>query len=211
MKLYSYFRSSASYRVRIALNIKGISYEYVPVHLINNGGLQHQETYRKLNPSELVPMLVDGENILTQSVAIIEYLEENYPSPSLLPKDSYQKARIRAFSLDIACELHPLNNLRVLQYLQQQFQINDEVKNSWYRHWVNLNFSHIETKLEGRQDFCFGSNPTMADCFLIPQVFNALRFNVNLDLYPKIQAVYEHCMRLDVFQNAAPERQPDAE
>ena len=199
MKLYTYFRSSAAYRVRIALNLKGLAAEHVPVHLVNNGGEQHSESYRQLNPSELVPTWVEQDFVLTQSLSILEYLEEKFPDIALLPQDLQQRALIRAFSLSIACDIHPLNNLRVLQYLTGTLEISDTQKTAWYKHWVLTN---------GK--FCFGNQPTLADCCLIPQVYNALRFNLDLSDYPKICSIYTHCNTLEAFQHAAPEMQPEA-
>ena len=211
MKLYSYFRSSAAYRVRIALNLKGLTVEQVPVHLINNGGEQHSSQYRQINPNELVPALADGNFVLSQSLSILEYLEESFPEIALLPQNLQQRALIRAFSLNIACDMHPLNNLRVLQYLSNTLQVSDEQKNQWYRNWIITGFRSLETQLEDSNgQFCFGDQPTFADCCLIPQIYNALRFNIELLAYPKIQSIYNHCNTLQAFQKAAPEMQPDA-
>lgn len=213
MKLYGYFRSSAAYRVRIALNLKGIAYDHAAVHLVNNGGEQHGAAYRALNASELVPTLVDGDLALGQSLAILEYLEEAYPeAPPLLPRDVATRARIRAFAAAIACDIHPLNNLRVLGYLNQQLALDATQKSAWYGHWIILGFSALEAQLVQHQsaDFCFGNTPSIADCCLIPQVYNALRFKVDLSTYPRIRRIYEHCHTLDAFTQAAPENQPDA-
>jgi maleylacetoacetate isomerase len=211
MELYTYFRSSAAYRVRIALNLKQIDVEQIPVHLINNGGEQHSSAYHKLNPNELVPTLVDHHFNLNQSLSIIEYLEEKFTAFPLLPKDMQQRALIRAFSLDIACDIHPLNNLRVLQYLTNTLEIDEDQKQAWYKHWVLTGFNAIETQLKNSNGkFCFGESPTVADCCLIPQVYNALRFNIYLSAYPKIRSIYKYCNSLEAFQKAAPEAQPDA-
>lgn len=211
MKLYTYFRSSAAYRVRIALNLKGLTVEQVPVHLINNGGEQHSSQYRQINPNELVPALADGNFVLSQSLSILEYLEESFPEIALLPQNLQQRALIRAFSLNIACDMHPLNNLRVLQYLSNTLQVSDEQKNQWYKNWIITGFRSLETQLEDSNGkFCFGDQPTFADCCLIPQIYNALRFNIELLAYPKIQSIYNHCNTLQAFQKAAPEMQPDA-
>lgn len=212
MKLYGYFRSSAAYRVRIALNLKGIAYEHIGVHLVNNGGAQHSAAYRALNPSELVPTLVDGDLILSQSLAMLEYLEEAYPSDkALLPQDISQRARIRAFAASIACDIHPINNLRVLGYLSRQLGADADQKSAWYSHWIHTGFGALETQLAQTSGlYCFGNQPSIADCCLIPQVYNALRFNLNLSAYPHIARIHEHCHTLDAFTQAAPENQPDA-
>lgn len=215
MKLYSYFRSSAAYRVRIALNLKGLDPEYIPVHLVKNGGEQHSPEYRQINPTELIPAWIE-KNIqddftLTQSLSILEYLEEKYPDVALLPQDFQQRALIRAVSQSIACDIHPLNNLRVLQYLSNTLAISDEQKTTWYRHWIETGFKALEIQLKNSNgQFCFGETASFADCCLIPQVYNALRFKIDLALYPKIQAIYQHCNTLSAFQNAAPEAQADA-
>ena len=203
MKLYTYFRSSAAYRVRIGLNLKGLTAEHVPVHLVNNGGEQHSESYRQINPSELVPTWVEQNFVLTQSLSILEYLEEKFPDMALLPQDLQQRALIRAFSLSIACDIHPLNNLRVLQYLTGTLEISDAQKTAWYKHWVLTGFKALDK-------FCFGNQPTLANCCLIPQVYNALRFHLDLSDYPKICSIYTHCNSLEAFQHAAPEMQPEA-
>ena len=215
MKLYSYFRSSAAYRVRIALNLKSLETEVIPVHLLKNGGEQHSAEYRQINPSELVPAWVEdaheGGFILTQSLSILEYLEEQHPETALLPQDIEQRALIRAFSQSIACDIHPLNNLRVLQYLSHVLTVSDEQKSTWYKHWVETGFAGLEVQLkDSNGKFCFGETATFADCCLVPQVYNALRFNIDLAAYPKIAAIYQHCNTLPAFQNAAPEAQADA-
>ena len=211
MQLYTYFRSSAAYRVRIALNLKGLNADYIPVHLLNNGGEQHSDAYKAVNPSELVPSLVNNEFQLSQSLSILEYLEERYPETALLPQDIQQRALVRAFSLAIACDIHPLNNLRVLQYLSGTLEVSDEQKNTWYHHWVDTGFKTLEALLHSSNGrFCFGDQPTFADCCLIPQVYNALRFNVDITAYPKIASIYQHCNTLAAFQQAAPEAQQEA-
>lgn len=210
MKLYTYFRSSAAYRVRLALNLKGLKAEQIPVHLVNNGGEQHSVAYRQVNPAELVPALVENDFTLIQSLSIIEYLDEKFQETTLLPQDLRQRALIRAFSLSIACDIHPLNNLRVLQYLTSTLAINDTQRFEWYQHWVIIGFNAIEVQLANSNGrFCFGDKPTLADCCLIPQVYNALRFNIDLSAYPKIQSIYTHCNTLDAFQKAAPEAQSE--
>ena len=211
MQLYTYFRSSAAYRVRIALNLKGLNAELIPVHLVNNGGEQHSEAYKAVNPSELVPTLVEDDFNLSQSLSILEYLDEQYPEVALLSQDAQQRALVRAFSLAIACDIHPLNNLRVLQYLTGTLNVTDEQKTTWYKHWVETGFTTLEALLkESNGKFCFGDQATIADCCLIPQVYNALRFNIDLSAYPKIASIYQHCNTLAAFQNAAPEAQQEA-
>lgn len=211
MKLYSYFRSSAAYRVRIALNLKGLAAEIIPVHLVKNGGEQHADPYRQINPSELVPTLVDEDFTLSQSMSTLEYLEETHPATALLPQAAQQRALIRAFCQSIACDIHPLNNLRVLQYLQQTLQVTDTGKDEWYAHWIQLGMQSLEAQLnDSNGQFCFGDQPTFADCCLIPQVYNAKRFNIDLSAYPKIEAIYQHCLSLPAFQQASPEEQIDA-
>lgn len=214
LTLYTYFRSSASFRVRIALNLKGLSYETAPVHLVRDGGQQLLPEFRALNPDGVVPVLLDGAQTLHQSLAIIEYLEEMYPTPALLPKAAPDRAQVRALALDVACEIHPLNNLRVLKYLKHELKVPEEAKNGWYRHWIELGFASLEKRLAASSlagDFCFGDAPTMADCCLIPQIFNAQRFDVDLSPYPAIRRIHAHCMTLDAFIKAAPGAQPDAE
>ncbi len=214
MKLYTYFRSSAAYRVRIALNLKGLAYDAVPVHLVRSGGEQHQAEYRSINPAGLVPALEEGGEVLTQSLAILEYLEETHPEPPLLPGDAVQRARIRALALAIACDIHPINNLRVLQYLTREFGADEAGKASWYRHWVEIGLAAVEAMLEdGPKEarFCFGDVPTLADVCLVPQVFNARRFQCDLSAMPRIARVVAHCETLEAFRLAAPENQPDAE
>lgn len=214
MKLYTYFRSSAAYRVRIALNLKGLPYEAVPVHLLRNGGEQRQADYLALNPAGLVPVLEDGGAVLTQSLAIIEYLDETHPQPPLLPGDALGRARIRALAQAIACDIHPINNLRVLQYLSRELGASEEQKTAWYRHWVEEGLAAVEAMLahaprSGR--FCFGDTPTLADICLVPQVFNAQRFKCNTAHIPTVLRIAEACEALEAFRLAAPANQPDAE
>ncbi|MGV2291131.1 maleylacetoacetate isomerase [Trinickia sp. YCB016] len=214
MKLYSYFRSSASYRVRIALNLKNLPYDYMPIHLLRSGGEQLTPEYRKLNPDALVPTLVDGDAQIQQSLAIIEYLEETHPNPPLLPRAALDRAYVRALALQIACEIHPLDNLRVLKYLKHELKVDEEAKNAWYRHWIEAGFEIFEGRIANDSrtgKFCFGDTPTLADLCLAPQVFNAQRFNVDTQRYPTIQRIYDHAMQFEAFANAAPEKQPDAE
>lgn len=212
MKLYGYFRSSAAFRVRIALNLKGIDYEHASVHLVRNE--QHSEAYRKLNPQQLVPTLEDGPLALTQSLAIVEYLEETHPEPHLLPADPAGRARVRALALSVACDIHPLDNLRVLRRLKKQFGAADAARDDWYRYWIAVGFEAIEATLArdaqtGR--FCHGDAPTLADVCLVPQVFNARRYNSPLEAYPTILRTHDACMALEAFRRAAPQAQPDAE
>ena len=212
--LYSYFRSSAAYRVRIALNIKAIDYQIRPIHLVKDGGQQSGPEYLKLNPQGLVPVLAIDEQIISQSSAIIEYLEETYPNPALLPESSIDRAYVRSLAQIIACDIHPLNNLRVLRYLQNNFAVNDDAKQAWYHHWIKKGFTSYEQRLRENENkglFCFGYTPGIADAFLIPQVYNAIRFNVDMQPYPLIKGIYDNCMPQTAFANAAPENQPDAE
>ena len=214
MKLYSYFRSSASYRVRIALNLKGLHYEYAAVHLLRGGGEQLTPEYRRIMPDGIVPSLIDGDAVLQQSLAIIEYLDETHPNPPLLPSTPVDRAYVRAIALQVACEIHPLNNLRVLKYLKHELKVSDEAKDAWYHHWVKNGFRVLESTLAADSrtgKFVYGDTPTMADLALVPQVFNAQRFNVDMQPYPTIQRIYDEALRLDAFARAAPEQQPDAE
>jgi maleylacetoacetate isomerase len=212
MKLYSYFRSSASFRVRIALALKGLSYEYLPVHLVKSEQLQ--PPFNTLSASRLVPLLEDGEAVLSQSIAIIEYLEETHPEPPLMPKDALGRARVRALSLDIACEIHPLNNLRVLRYLVRDLKVSEDDKDRWYHHWVESGLEAVERQLAGHPStgrFCHGDTPTMADALLVPQIFNAQRFKSRLDHVPTVMKVFDACMAHPAFQAAQPSACPDAD
>jgi maleylpyruvate isomerase len=214
MKLYSFFRSSASYRVRIALNLKGLTYEQIPIHLRRAGGEQFAVSYKAINPQGLVPTLDDGGQILTQSLAIIEYLEERYPKPPLLPTDSADRARVRSMALIIACEIHPIQNLRVLVHLKSNLRQSEDDLNRWARHWIDLGLSALEqmtVSTPKRGKFCFGDTPTLADICLVPQLANARRFGCDLSVYPTLLQVETACNALPAFANAAPERQPDAE
>lgn len=208
MKLYDYYRSTASYRVRIALNYKGINYDSIPVHLTNHGGEQRFANYLKLNPQGLVPTLDIQEHILSQSLAIIEYLEEISPSPPLFPQNPLGRSEVRSLALIIACDMHPLNNLRVLQQLKHQFQATEEQINEWYHHWLKLGFDAIETRLNDlprKNHVCYGQEVSVADVCLIPQVYNAKRFTFSMANYPLINKINEHCLTLDAFINATPE------
>jgi maleylacetoacetate isomerase len=211
IKLYSYFRSSAAYRVRIALNLKSLPYEYLPVHLVK--GEQRDERYRALNPQALVPMLVDDAETITQSMAIIEYLDEKVPEPPLLPATPEARARVRAISQAIACDIHPLNNLRVLKYLTGTLGASEDAKNAWYRHWIELGLAALEAQLAADSRtgaFCHGDKPTLADVCLIPQLANARRYALSIDAYPTLGRIESRCLALDAFARAAPDRQPDA-
>lgn len=214
MKLYTFFRSSASYRVRIALNLKGIAYEQAPIHLRRGGGEQFGAAYRALNPQALVPTLEDGGKILTQSLAIIEYLEEKQPQPALLPKDPADKALVRSMAMIVACEVHPIQNLRVLNYVKKEYNQTDEQVNHWAQHWIDLGLSALEEMLAAQQKrgkYCWGDAPTLADICLVPQLGNARRYGCDLSRYPNILSVEKSCMALPAFIDAAPEKQPDAE
>jgi maleylpyruvate isomerase len=214
MKLYSYFRSSAAYRVRIALNLKGLSYEIVPVHLLRDGGEHLKPDYRALNPDAILPTFIDGDEVLTQSLAIIEYLDETYPEPPLLPGTAADRAFIRSIALQVACEIHPLDNLRVLRYLKRDLGVDNDAKDAWYRHWVESGFASLEKRLADDSrvgEFCFGDTPTLADLCLVPQMFNARRFNIDVSRFPTIVRIVDHAEQLDAFQRAAPAQQPDAE
>ncbi|WP_423185799.1 maleylacetoacetate isomerase [Alishewanella sp. d11] len=211
MKLYSYWRSSAAYRVRIALHLKQLSFETIPVHLLKEGGQQHHADYQQLNPAELVPVLQDESLNLNQSLAIIEYLDEVYPEPALLPVVPSERAQVRALALDIACDIHPLNNLRVLQYLTGPLALTEQQKLSWIQHWLTTGFTALEQRLsQTAGQYCFGDQLSLADICLVPQVYNALRFNLDLQNYPTIQRIYQHCQQLAAFALAAPEQQTDA-
>lgn len=212
LALHGYFRSSASYRVRIALGLKGLAYDYRAVHLVKNE--QQSEAYAALAPSRLVPALQDGDATLTQSLAIIEYLDELHPEPPLLPRDALGRARVRSLSLDVACEIHPINNLKVLRYLVRDLKLSEDDKLRWIRHWVETGLQTVEQQLAGDARtgrFCHGDTPTMADCTLVPQIFNAQRFECRLDHVPTVMRVYEACMALPAFDQAQPGKCPDAE
>jgi maleylpyruvate isomerase len=211
MKLYNYFRSSASYRVRIALALKGLDYDYQSVHLPKNE--QFNESYAAVSATRLVPTLVEGEQAFTQSLAIIEYLDETHPTPPLLPADAVGRARVRALAFDIACEIHPLNNLRVLRYLVKDLKVSEDDKNRWYRHWVETGLETVERQLADSRTgaFCHGDAPTLADICLVPQIFNAQRFDCRLDHVPTVMRVHDACMKLPAFDATQPSKCPDAE
>ena len=211
MELYHYFRSSASYRVRIALALKGLPFELIPVHLVRNEQLQ--PPFNELSAARLVPVLRDDDALLTQSMAIIEYLDEVHPQPALLPGDALARARIRALAQDMACEIHPLNNLRVLRYLVREMKLSDEDKDRWYRHWVETGLEVVERQLAGDARtgrFCHGDGPTLADCVLVPQIHNAQRMECRLDHVPTVMRVFAECMRLDAFATTQPLAYPEA-
>ena len=221
MKLYNYFRSSASFRVRIALNLKGLQYEYLPIHIAR--GEHKKDGYASLVADALVPMLeIDGQR-LSQSMAIIEYLDDKYPAtPPMVPADALGRAQVRALAQSVACEIHPLNNLRVLKYLVKELKVEEEAKNAWYRHWVREGLESFERQLEALEVqraqhgqapsvYCFGATPTLADCCLVPQIFNGQRFKVNFDGLPRTMAAFEACMALDAFKHAQPSACPDFE
>lgn len=214
MKLHNYFRSSASFRVRIALALKGLDYEYASVHLLKGGGEQFAAEFTAMNPAALVPVLDDDGIVLTQSLAIIEYLDETRPQPPLLPGDAAGRARVRAIALAIACEIHPLNNLRVLGYLSKTLGVSEEEKTAWYRHWVETGLATVEAMLAGDPRTglcCHGDTPTLADICLVPQIVNAQRFNARLDHVPTVMRIHEHCLTLPAFAKSVPALQPDAE
>lgn len=213
--LYGYWRSSAAYRVRIALNLKGLDYESRPVHLVRDGGQQHAAAYRDINPQQLVPCLLDGDRVITQSLAIMEYLDETRPESdtALLPVDARGRARVRALSMVVACDTHPLGNLRVLQRLESQFGADEPQRAEWSRHWIGTGLAALEAILAdnaatGR--FCHGETPGMADICLVPQVYNALRWKLPMDSFPTVWRIHQACNELEAFRRAAPEVQPDA-
>ncbi|MDP3562075.1 MAG: maleylacetoacetate isomerase [Legionellaceae bacterium] len=207
MKLYDYYRSSCSYRVRIALNIKKINYETIPIHLVQDGGIQHSLAYQAVNPQELVPSLETNNHILTQSLAIIEYLEEMNPEPAFLPTHPLERAQIRGLAQLIACDIHPLNNLRVLKTLREEFKASDDQITAWYHQWLQTGFNALETKLATlprTKSVCFKDQVSLADICLIPQVYNATRFEFSLDNYPLIQEINAYCLTIPEFSEAAP-------
>jgi maleylacetoacetate isomerase len=211
MRLYGFFRSSASYRARIALNLKGLKYEYVSVNLSKNESWS--EAFRRVNPQGIVPALEDRGVIVPQSIAICEYLEERFPVPSILPSDPAGRARVRAITLNIACEIHPLNNRRTQAYLSENLRIFEDQVTEWCRHWIALNFAALERTLSESPEtgrYCHGDTPTLADIFLVPQVFNAGRVNQDMTPYPTICRINQECLKLEAFAAAHPDRQPDA-
>ncbi|WGL16867.1 maleylacetoacetate isomerase [Microbulbifer bruguierae] len=209
MELHGYFRSSASYRVRIALNLKGLDYEYHPVNLLK--GEQQESEYRQLNPQGLVPALIEGGDVLTQSLAILEWLEEQYPEPSLLPRNALDRARVRALAYNVACDIQPVQNLRILKYLQSELGASDTQKVAWIRHWIDGGFQALEIQLDGLSgEFVSGSEPGLFECCLIPQIYNAERFGMEMHNYPNIARIAAACASLPAFEKARPENQPDS-
>lgn len=212
MKLYGYWRSTAAYRVRIAMHLKGIAFESISVHLVKNGGEQHYSAYSELNPNHLVPTLVDGDFSLNQSLAIIDYLEQINSENALYPTDAKSRAKVQALALDIACEIHPLNNLRVQQYLTNSLSIADEAKQLWVEYWMKVGFTSIEKQLTSSAgQYCFADTVTVADICLVAQVYNAHRFNVDMSAYPLINHIVKNCNELPAFIKALPENQLDAQ
>ncbi len=213
LQLFSYWRSSAAYRVRIGLNLKGLAHDIVPVHLLHDGGQQHSDVYRSINPQQLVPVLGHGNRRLSQSLAILEYLDEVWPTPPLLPSTSRERHRVRALSQLVACDIHPLNNLRVLQYFEREWNVPQPERDEWVRHWILEGFAAAEAMVAEHPStgtFCEGNTPSMADCCLIPQVYNARRFGVDMAQFPTLQRIEATCLELPAFDAARPERQPDA-
>jgi len=211
MKLYNFFRSGTSHRLRIALNLKGLQTEYLPVDLRTEQHLQ--AAFKAINPQGLVPALVDGDQVLIQSPAIIEWLEEKYPTPPLLPTDARQRAQVRALAAIVGCDVHPINNRRILEYLRHQFKADEAAINAWCATWITAGFDAFEALLaadKSRGDFCFGGQPGLADVYLVPQVESARRFKVDMSRWPLISAVDAACMKLPAFERAAPNKQPDA-
>ncbi len=214
LTLHDYWRSSAGYRVRIALNLKGLRHERVPVHLVKDGGQQHGAAFREINPQELVPALVDGQRVIRQSLAIIEYLDEIHPDPPMLPTTPRDRAHVRGLAQLVACDIHPINNLRVMQYLERELGVGADARDAWTRHWIRQGFAAFEAILVGDAAtgaFCHGDTPTLADICLVPQVYNANRFGLDLAPYPTIRAITERCLALPAFDAARPENQSDAQ
>ena len=214
IKLYSYWRSSAAYRVRIALNLKQLAYEIVPVHLVSNGGEQHAKSYLELNPQATVPILLDGARVFRQSMAIIEYLDETYPGVhALLPSTARERARVRALAQIVVCDIHPLNNLRVMKFLEREFSSPQVERDRWTRHWIVEGFRALELMLNDNTStglFCDGDTPTMADVCMVPQIYNARRFDVDMSQFPTMARIEQQCLGLPAFEAARPENQPDA-
>ena len=212
MELYTYFRSSAAYRVRIALNLKGLKTDKRYVHLVKDGGEQHKAEYRAVNPQGFVPALMDQGHTLTQSLAIVEYLDETHPQPSLLPKDPLGRARVRALALLVACDIHPLNNSRVLKYLEMELKLDEAARKRWMQRWIVEGFTALEKLLVGNPDTgkcCHGDAPGLADICLVPQVFNAKRFDTDMSAFPTLRRINAYCLTLNAFVDAAPEKQAD--
>ncbi len=213
MKLYSYWRSSAAYRTRIALNLKRLEYEVIPVHMLKDGGDQNNQAYQSINPQGLIPTLVDDDVSLGQSLAIMDYLEAKYPEPALYPKNIQDRAFAQQFALAVACDIHPLNNLRVLKYIKRTLKPDDDAKDAWYHHWIRTGFTALEKLLNDRRwqgPYCLDQQVTIADTCLLPQIYNARRFGTPMDDFPTLVSVEDACMKLEAFQRAAPENQVDA-
>ena len=214
LRLYSYWRSSAAYRVRIGLNLKGLRYETVPVHLVRDGGEQHQADYTAMNPQHMVPTLTHGVRVIRQSLAILEYLDEAWPSPRLLPMTARDRARVRSLAQLVAADIHPLNNLRVMRYFEQTWSVPQSERDEWIKHWIVEGFDAMEALLANDAatgTYCHGQTPGLADCCLVPQVFNARRFGVDMAAFPTIARIEEACLELPAFADARPEKQPDAQ
>ncbi len=213
-QLYSFWRSSASFRVRIALHLKGVEHEIIPIHLLKNGGEHTSNEYADKNPNRLIPLLIDGEHAIHQSLAIIEYLEETYPTPPLLPQKPIDRAWVRALAMDIAIDIHPIGNLRVLRYLMKNLGVSAQDKDAWSRHWILLGLESLEKQLSKASPmnrFACGDQPGLVDICLVPQIFNALSAGIEMNNYPRLMAIYQECMTLPAFINAAWENQIDAE
>ncbi|MDR6673321.1 maleylacetoacetate isomerase [Xanthomonas sp. 1678] len=214
LQLYTYWRSSAAYRVRIGLNLKGLAYQALPVHLVRDGGQQHSPEYARLNPQELVPTLCHDGQPIRQSLAILEYLDERWPEPPLLPDAAIDRARVRGLAQLIACDIHPLNNLRVGRFFETVWSVPQSEREEWMLHWIVLGFDALEQLLAESPDtgtYCHGEQPGLADCCLVPQVFNARRFGVDMQVYPTLARIEQACLALPAFDAARPERQPDAQ
>lgn len=214
MKFHGYFRSSSSYRCRIAFNLKGLDYDFVSVHLLKDGGQQKSDSYRAMNPQGLVPTLEVDDQVLTQSPAILEWLDETHPEPRLLPEDAFEKAKVRAFTQVIACEIHPLQNLRVLKFVRESYGQDQDGVNAWCQKWIGDGLAACEALLARQNngaDFCFGDIPGMADVYLMPQVFSATRFGVDMSAMPNINRIVKNCAALEAFDKALPSKQPDFE
>ena len=213
IKFYGYFRSSAAYRCRIAFNLKNIEYDFIPIHLRKDGGQQNSPEFKKINPQSLLPSIEDNGFILSQSLAIIEWLDDKYPMPNLLPKDINLRAQARAFAQSIACEIHPLQNLRVQNYIKDEFNQDDKKVSNWLKRWLGGGLKECEEIIKKSKnfDFCFGDQPTIADLCLVPQIFSEQRFNIDLSDMPKLTSIYNNCSQLDAFKEAHPSKQPDYE
>ena len=211
--LFSYWRSSAAYRVRIGLNLKGLAYDIMSVHLVREGGEQHSDSFREANPQKLVPVLQHGHRMLRQSLATLEYLDEMWPSPPLLPATARDRQRVRALAQLVACDVHPLNNLRVLQYFEREWGVPKSERDVWVKHWIEDGFAAMEAMLDHHPStgrYCDGDMPTIADCCLVPQVYNARRFGIDMSAYPTMLRIEQTCLALPAFEAARPENQPDA-